>query len=75
MIWVAVAKDMFGYTFGSYRGGIAQLGEHLLCKQRVRGSNPLASTKRLDKGVEAISSTPLSNFYMQRVGENSLGVR
>ena len=26
-------------------GGVAQLGEHLPCKQGVRGSNPLISTK------------------------------
>ena len=26
-------------------GGIAQLGEHLLCKQGVNGSNPLFSTR------------------------------
>ena len=25
-------------------GGIAQLGEHLLCKQGVKGSNPFIST-------------------------------
>ena len=25
-------------------GGVAQLGEHLLCKQGVGGSSPLAST-------------------------------
>ena len=25
-------------------GGVAQLGEHLPCKQGVRGSNPLIST-------------------------------
>ena len=28
-------------------GGIAQLGEHLLCKQGVSGSIPLISTTRL----------------------------
>ena len=28
----------------SIRGGLAQLGERLLCTQEVRGSNPLAST-------------------------------
>ena len=28
---------------GSY-GGIAQLGEHLPCKQGVKGSNPFIST-------------------------------
>ena len=27
-------------------GGIAQLGEHLLCKQGVIGSIPIISTKR-----------------------------
>ena len=26
-------------------GGVAQLGEHLLCKQGVVGSNPFISTK------------------------------
>lgn len=28
-------------------GGIAQLGEHLLCKQGVVGSNPSASTRKV----------------------------
>ena len=28
------------------RGGIAQLGEHLLCKQGVNGSIPFTSTTR-----------------------------
>ena len=27
-----------------FKGGLAQLGEHLLCKQGVNGSIPLAST-------------------------------
>ena len=31
--------------YGLYQfGGVAQLGEHLLCKQGVIGSNPFAST-------------------------------
>ena len=29
-------------------GGLAQLGEHLLCKQGVNGSIPLVSTKIFD---------------------------
>ena len=29
------------------RGAVAQLGEHLLCKQGVRGSSPLSSTSYL----------------------------
>ena len=31
-------------TLGRRYGGIAQLGEHLLCKQGVSGSIPLIST-------------------------------
>jgi hypothetical protein len=31
----------------SLLGGVAQLGEHLLCKQEVIGSNPFASTNFL----------------------------
>ena len=34
-------------------GGIAQLGEHLLCKQGVSGSIPLISTKRENPSHEA----------------------
>ena len=34
-------------TFEGY-GGIAQLGEHLLCKQGVSGSIPLISTRGLN---------------------------
>ena len=29
------------------RGGLAQLGERLPCKQEVAGSNPTISTKRI----------------------------
>ena len=32
-------------------GGIAQLGEHLLCKQGVKGSNPFISTFWADSSV------------------------
>ena len=30
-------------------GGVAQLGEHLPCKQGVMGSNPIISTSRLSR--------------------------
>ena len=30
-------------------GGLAQLVEHLLCKQGVTGSSPVTSTKTLEK--------------------------
>ena len=35
---------MDGNTPTSKYGGVAQLGEHLLCKQGVIGSNPFIST-------------------------------
>ena len=40
-----VLKTLFNLE-GAQDGGIAQLGEHLLCKQGVSGSIPLISTKR-----------------------------
>ena len=36
-------EDETSDMYGPY-GGVAQLGEHLLCKQGVRGSIPLIST-------------------------------
>ena len=33
------------------RGGLAQLGEHLLCKQGVVGSIPSSSTSPLQGGI------------------------
>ena len=38
-------------------GGVAQLGEHLLCKQGVIGSNPFASTK-----YEAVCLAPVDDL-------------
>jgi hypothetical protein len=34
-------------------GAVAQLGEHLLCKQGVVGSNPISSTNGVARAVEA----------------------
>ena len=36
-------SEGYGVCFDD--GGIAQLGEHLLCKQGVNGSNPFISTR------------------------------
>ena len=33
------------FTITSFNGGVAQLGEHLPCKQGVKGSIPFISTK------------------------------
>ena len=41
---------MNGRHHSAICGGVAQLGEHLLCKQGVIGSIPFISTKGPDKG-------------------------
>ena len=49
-----------------FRGGLAQLGEHLLCKQGVVGSIPSSSTKPLMKKLEVsayIKCVFISSFY------------
>src|SRR5262249_58686679 len=40
-------------TSGACVGDVAQLGEHLLCKQGVAGSNPVISTRRESTGIVA----------------------
>ena len=36
-------------------GGLAQLVEHLLCKQGVTGSSPVTSTKRIDGPIAQLA--------------------
>ena len=50
-----VARSGFGGQARLWRGGIAQLGERLLCKQEVIGSIPFASTTSRKRGHEAES--------------------
>ena len=56
-------------------GGLAQLGEHLLCKQGVNGSIPLASTRIpvvhavpvVEVAVKELSNlSPLPHMVRQR---------
>ena len=41
-----VARNRHRRARGSNNGGVAQLGEHLLCKQGVIGSIPFTSTNQ-----------------------------
>ena len=41
-----------------HRGALAQLGEHLLCKQGVIGSIPIGSTKLCFQGAKMLRITP-----------------
>lgn len=43
-------------------GGIAQLGERLLCKQKVRGSSPLISTFSSIRFLRCLK--PKSAFFL-----------
>ena len=57
-----------------YYGGIAQLGEHLPCKQGVKGSNPFISIADLTKltGFDKIrrrrkASSYLENYILRNI--------
>ena len=41
------AASRLAIAFESSSGDVAQLGEHLLCKQGVAGSSPVISTSTL----------------------------
>ncbi len=45
LVYQSTRPAVFLVKSGPSRGGLAQLGERLLCKQDVRGSSPLSSTK------------------------------
>ena len=47
-------------------GALAQLEEHLLCKQRVRGSSPLSSTA-VQRPVPSLENRPSSCPYSSKV--------
>ena len=52
---------LFNFEGPSRSGGIAQLGEHLLCKQGVSGSIPLISTKglRIEPNLYGLIAQPV----------------
>ena len=49
-------------------GGLAQLGEHLLCKQGVVGSIPSSSTKFPGSCVGVVVGTMKRNEYVEAGG-------
>ena len=55
-----------------HRGGVAQLGEHLLCKQGVIGSNPFISTNFL-VGQRKRSSRAEVSSAEKRPGSDCMG--
>ena len=55
-----------------HRGGVAQLGEHLLCKQGVIGSNPFISTNFLSWARKHSSRADVSSAEGS-AGSNCMG--
>ena len=53
-----VAKERSDASKCTANGGVAQLGEHLPCKQGVMGSNPIISTR---SAVPTADSKGLAN--------------
>ena len=59
---------------GSLIGGVAQLGEHLLCKQGVIGSIPFTSTNRLDGSEESPYQSVRSLGKLEKSGDALISV-
>ena len=55
-----------------YNGGVAQLGEHLPCKQGVMGSNPIISTSRIHFALCTLNSALASLRLAQMFIENRI---
>ena len=54
---------------GTFEGGIAQLGEHLLCKQGVKGSNPFISTQIVESSHGRAGQSPEDRRRHRQSGE------
>jgi hypothetical protein len=63
-----LTTDSSGIVFQTIVGGVAQLGEHLLCKQGVIGSIPFTSTKNGAEVQESRSET----FALLAVAEGGI---
>jgi hypothetical protein len=46
--------------------GVAQLVEHLICNQRVRGSNPFASSRESVSGTSGLKYKAADGFSHQQ---------
>jgi hypothetical protein len=55
-------RGCFRIDSSSHGGRVAQLGEHLLCKQGVAGSNPVTSTTLIRTEACGYAVTSISSF-------------
>ena len=56
----------WGLFSGVWRGGVAQLGERLLCKQEVVGSIPITSTRLLGTKSLGTRARAVLGFVVSR---------
>ena len=68
----AVSSEKDGEADWRTRGGVAQLGERLLCKQEVIGSIPFTSTNRQRRLVPPTTAHCESNEREWPLGEVSI---
>ena len=74
MLAMRIVAEPWGLLLGDRAGGaVAQLGEHLLCKQGVSGSIPLSSTKSI--GVETGGGRSESSASAERVANRLAPLR
>ena len=78
MLSVEVSSSTFSTSHSAFlwrTGAVAQLGEHLLCKQGVVGSIPISSTRRarVDQTIENALFT--WTFLQVTAAEKSFAVR
>ena len=56
-LFIVKAKEQSKRTMGNRHGGVAQLGEHLPCKQGVMGSNPIISITQVKRKTDRLDRT------------------
>ena len=56
-MFIVKAKEQSKRTMGNRHGGVAQLGEHLPCKQGVMGSNPIISITEVKRKTDRLDRT------------------
>ena len=66
----SVQKNTNGEITTTFYGGVAQLGEHLPCKQGVMGSNPIISTTL--NNTNLLFKVSLVTFFSKKVTHKML---
>ena len=60
---------------GNRHGGVAQLGEHLPCKQGVMGSNPIISITQVKRKTDRLDRTSTRSEARKRSKEAHKGFK